>query len=243
MRQFGVSASLVTLAITSSAFAQAAGTSATAADSDTQVSLWTTIQSGGIIGVLIIVMSLVAVSFIIEHFMSIRRERLVPSRLVGELDALLEAKQYQDAQEACYRDGSFLGHVVAAGLDHVGSMFGYFDMQNAMQEVSEREIGRLYRKIEYLSFIGAASPMMGLLGTVIGMIESFNQIALAQGAATPTQLAGGISVALVTTCMGLIVAIPTMFFVSLFRNRIDGYVAEAETVVERLVGRFRHEQA
>ena len=75
--------------------------------------------------------------------------------------------------------------------------------------------------------------------TVTGMIRSFNQIAITEGAARPSQLAGGISEALVTTCMGLVVAIPTMFFVSFFRNRIDGYVAEAETVVEKLMGRFR----
>ena len=79
----------------------------------------------------------------------------------------------------------------------------------------------------------------GPLGTVTGMIRSFNQIAITEGAARPSQLAGGISEALVTTCMGLVVAIPTMFFVSFFRNRIDSCVAEAETVVEKLMGRFR----
>ena len=81
--------------------------------------------------------------------------------------------------------------------------------------------------------------MMGLLGTVTGMITAFNQIAQTEGTARPSQLAGGISEALVTTCMGLIVAIPTMFFVSLFRNRIQSYIAQTEVEVEKLMARFR----
>jgi biopolymer transport protein ExbB len=118
-------------------------------------------------------------------------------------------------------------------------MFGFFDMQNAMQEVSEREVSKLYRKLEYLSFIASTTPMLGLLGTVTGMIGSFNTIAASGGTANPSDLAGNISMALVTTCMGLIVAIPTMFFVAFFRKRIDSFVAESETVVEKLMGHFR----
>ncbi len=85
--------------------------------------------------------------------------------------------------------------------------------------------------------------MLGLLGTVTGMIRAFNQIAITEGTAKPSQLAGGISEALVTTCMGLVVAIPTMFFVSQFRNRVDSCVAETESVVEKLMGRFRQAPA
>jgi biopolymer transport protein ExbB len=204
-----------------------------------QISLWSTIKDGGVIGFLIILMSLVSVALIVEHFISIRRDRLIPPTLVDTLHEQLEVKAYQNAQEACAVDGSFLSLVIGSGLNQIGAMFGFFDMQNAMQEVSERQISKLYRKLDYLSFIAATSPMLGLLGTVTGMIRSFNQIALTEGTARPSQLAGGISEALVTTCLGLVVAIPTMFFVSFFRNRIDSYVAEAETVVEKLMGRFR----
>ena len=204
-----------------------------------QISLWSTVKAGGAIGVLIILMSLVSVALIIEHFISLRRDQLIPAALVRQLEEHLETKRYQHAQEACKQDGSFLGLVIGAGLNQIGAMFGFFDMQNAMQEVSERQISKLYRKLDYLTFIAATSPMLGLLGTVTGMIRSFNQIAQTEGTARPSQLAGGISEALVTTCMGLVVAIPTMFFVSFFRNRIDGHVAEAESVVEKLMGRFR----
>jgi len=204
-----------------------------------RISLWSTIAAGGVIGFLIVVASIVAGALVVENFISIRRERMVPAGLIDQLRGYIRAKQYPQAQQACAQDGSFLAQVIGAGLSQIGAMFGFFDMQNAMQEVSEREISKLYRKLEYLSFIASTSPMLGLLGTVTGMISSFNQIAQTEGTARPSQLAGGISEALVTTCLGLIVAIPTMFFVAFFRRRIDGYVAESETVVEKLMGHFR----
>ena len=185
-------------------------------------------------------MSCGAVALIVEHFLSIRRDRLIPEPVVDMLDAQLDQKQYETARATCKEDDSFLCQIVAAGLKHIDSMFGFFDMQSAMQEVSEREVSRLYRKLEYLTFIAATAPMLGLLGTVTGMISSFNVIAATEGTAKPSQLAGGISEALVTTCMGLIVAIPTSFFVSFFRNRIESIVSEAESVVEKLMGRFRN---
>jgi len=204
-----------------------------------RITLWTTIASGGVIGFLIILLSMVVTALVIEHFLTIRRDHLVPDALAFDVEAMLKEKKVKQAQELCAQDGSFLGNVLGAGLGQVGAMFGYFDMQSAMQETSEREVSKLYRKLEYLSFIAAASPMLGLLGTVTGMIRAFNKIAATEGAAVPSQLAGGISEALVTTCLGLVVAIPAMFFVSMFRNRVDSLVAEAETLVERLMARFR----
>jgi len=204
-----------------------------------RISLWSMIEAGGIIGHLIILLSMVAVALIVEHFLTIRRERLLPSPLAQTLEQHLVAQRYQEAQEACAADGSLLGKVVGAGLNQIGGMFGFFDMQNAMQEASEREISRLYRKLEYISLIAVIAPMLGLLGTVTGMIGAFNTIALTEGAAKPSQLAQGIWEALVTTVEGLVVAIPTMFCVAFFRNRIDGLVAEAEATVERLMSRFR----
>ena len=204
-----------------------------------EISLWSTIKDGGRIGYLIILMSMFSIALVIEHLVTIRRTRLVPAGLAEELEGLLRQKQYDEAVKLCNKDGSFLAIVVQAGLSQVGGMFGFFDMQSAMQEVSERQISKLYRKLEYLSFIAATAPMLGLLGTVTGMITAFNKIAATQGSANPSQLAGGISQALVTTCMGLVVAIPAMFFVSFFRNRIDEFVAETESIVEKLMGRFR----
>jgi biopolymer transport protein ExbB len=175
----------------------------------------------------------------VENFLYIRRDRMIPPDLMNELQENIQAKKYGEAQQMCAKDGSFLACVIGAGLSQVGSMFGFYDMQNTMQEVSEREVSKLYRKVEYLSFIATTAPLLGLLGTVTGMIATFNKIAQTEGTARPSQLAGGISEALVTTFEGLVVAIPTMFFVAFFRRRIDSFVAEAETSVEKLMGHFR----
>jgi biopolymer transport protein ExbB len=220
-------------------FGQTSPDQPTSTEEPYRISLWSTIATGGIIGYLIILASIVALALVVENFISIRHDRMVPDDLIEQLRGFIQDKKYPQAQQACAQDGSFLAHVIGAGLNQIGAMFGFFDMQNAMQEVSEREISKLYGKLEYLSFIASISPMLGLLGTVTGMISSFNQIALTEGTARPSQLAGGISEALVTTCLGLIVAIPTMFFVAFFRRRIDGFVAESETVVEKLMGNFR----
>ncbi len=208
-------------------------------DAPAAMSLWSLIAAGGIVGYFIILLSLVAVALVAEHFLSVRRKTLVPDELAEHLDELLNAEDYSAAQSVCAENGSFLAVIVGAGLNQLGGMFGFFDMQNAMEEASERQISKLYRKIEYLAFIAGVAPMLGLFGTVTGMIRAFNQIALTEGMARPSDLAGGISEALVTTCLGLAVAMPAMFFVAFFRNRIDSIVAEAEVLVERLMGRFR----
>ncbi len=207
------------------------------------ISLWTLIKAGGTVGWIIVLMSFAALAMVIDHFLSLRRENLIPTDLADQIEEHLEEKDYEKARELCEQNGSLLARVVGSGLSQIGGMFGFFDMQNAMTETTEREIARLYRKLDILSFIAVTAPMLGLLGTVTGMIRSFHMIASTEGAAKPSQLATGIYEALVTTAEGLIVAIPAMFFVSYFRTRIDHFVAEAEAVVERLMSRFRRQSA
>ena len=213
--------------------------SAAEAPEGKEISLWRTIRAGGIIGLIILLESLVALGLIVEHFLTLRRSRFVPEVLEQQAQSLLDEGNVAAVLELCKGSQSLLGITMAVGLERHGGVFGFFNMQSAMQEAAEREVARMHRKLEYITFIAATAPMMGLLGTVMGMMSSFNVISITGGAAKPSQLAGGISEALVTTCMGLIVAIPTMFFASLFRNRIDSCVAETEAVCERLTSGFR----
>jgi biopolymer transport protein ExbB len=115
------------------------------------------------------------------------------------------------------------------------SEFGFAEYRTAVEEAGEDFTGRLYRKTEVLNVIGSIAPMLGLLGTVVGMIEAFNTIAARQGMARPEELAGGIGQALITTLLGLFVAIPTMVAFSFFRNKIDSLVAEAGKRIERMM--------
>ena len=104
-----------------------------------------------------------------------------------------------------------------------------------MEEAGEDQTGKLYRRTEALHVIGSIAPMLGLTGTVLGMIDAFSTIAALEGMARPQELAGGIGQALTTTLLGLVVAIPSMVAFSFFRNKIDSIVSEAGKRIERLM--------
>jgi biopolymer transport protein ExbB len=108
-----------------------------------------------------------------------------------------------------------------------------------MEDTAEARTARQARRIEHLNVIGNISPMMGLLGTVIGMLRCFNEISQVSGSIDPKQLAAGIFEALVTTCLGLIVAIPTLYFYAIFRNRLDELAGEASVAAEQILASFK----
>ncbi|MEE3370471.1 MAG: MotA/TolQ/ExbB proton channel family protein [Planctomycetota bacterium] len=201
-------------------------------------SLFDTLADGGLVGVLIGLLSMIAVGFVVEHFIHIRHTTMMPENLVLDLEELIHDGQLEEATELCKdpSNDSLIAHVVLAGLERFqGSQFGFAEYKAAVEEAGEDQTGRLYRKTEVLNLIGSIAPMLGLTGTVLGMIDAFNQIAASGGMAKPDQLAAGIGQALVTTLMGLVVAIPTMIAFSFFRNRIDSIVAEAGKRVEQIL--------
>ncbi len=214
---------------------------ASATDSDTPKKKRTvlrTLMDGGFVGVLILLLSMVAVGFVVEHALTIRKSVLMPELVIAELDELIGQNRIDEAITACNepQNQSLVAYVVLAGLErYKGSEFGFAEYKAAVEEAGEDQTGRLYRKTEVLGLIGSIAPMLGLTGTVLGMITAFNTIAASGGMAKPDELAGGIGQALVTTLMGLVVAIPTMIAFSYFRNRIDSIVAEAGKCVEQIM--------
>ena len=196
------------------------------------------ITDGGTIGFIIILTGTVALGFAVEHALTINRSRLMPEEAIDDLTKMVKERKVDEAITYCEsrEHPSLLTNVVLAGLyRYKGSDYGYAEYRAAVEEAGEEQTSRLYRKTEVLSVIGAIAPMLGLLGTVQGMIEAFNTIAATGGAATPADLASSISKALVTTLEGLIVAIPTLSVLSFFRTRIDHLVAEAGSKVEQLL--------
>lgn len=215
-----------------------AGSEPSAQDEEEPNVLVKNLYAAGWIGALIGVASLVAVGFIIEHFVTLRRARLMPEDVLIDLEQMIQEGRLDDAIAYCEQPhaDSLAAHVVQAGLERFrSSEFGFADYKYAVEEAGEDETAKLYRKTEVLGVIGAIAPMLGLLGTVSGMISAFNIIAAKEGAARPDELAGSIGEALVTTFLGLIVAIPCTIFFSYFRNRIDSIVAEAGKRVERVL--------
>ncbi len=199
---------------------------------DGQVDVKALLQAGGTIGWVIVGLSVAMVALIIEHLLSIRRGSLMPRGLAEELHQQISAQQYQQADARCRERPSFLGFVVSAAIQDVG--LGYSAIEKSMEDACAEQAARLFRKIEYLSVIGVLAPMLGLMGTVWGMILAFGEFA--QNAnPQPTDLAPAISLALVTTLQGLIVAVPALAAFAWFRSRVDEYVAETSLIAEHVV--------
>ena len=196
------------------------------------------VKAGGYIGVIIILMSIVALGFGIEHTITIRKQRLMPEAFVDQLEDLISQGDVPAAIQCCEdpRNYSLTSEVVLAGLErYQNSEFGYADYKSAVEEAGEEYTAKLYRKTDGLNIIGVIAPMLGLFGTVEGMMEAFNIVASSEGAAKPYQLADSISKALVTTWLGLVVAIPAMMAFSFFRNKIDSLVSECGKRVEHIM--------
>jgi biopolymer transport protein ExbB len=201
-------------------------------DSDSPRSFIEIIAKGGPVGWLIIILSIAAVALVIEHVITIRHSVLIPPGLGEEVHGLLAEGKLTQADQRCRTEPSFLSHVLSAGMAEVDG--GWQAVEKAVEDSLAEQSARLFRKIEYLSVIGNIAPMLGLLGTVIGMIFAFREVADTQGAARAADLASGIYLALVTTVEGLIVAIPSLAAFAVFRNRVDHLVAEVAYVAQHV---------
>jgi biopolymer transport protein ExbB len=195
------------------------------------------ITAGGTIGFVILFCSFISLALIIEHIVNIKRDKIVPPQLIDEIEGMFENEEYQEALELCEAEPNFLTNILAAGLPKINA--GFETMKASMDEAGDEEAIKLQQKIGYLSLIGNISPMMGLFGTVTGMIEAFQKIATLGASVTPSDLADGISKALVTTFLGLFVAIPTMIAYFFFRNKVVRVTLEIGAIADDLVERFR----
>ena len=191
------------------------------------------ILAGGIIGHVIIFLSVVSVAFMIEHLITIRLNVLIPPGLADDVVKNLSTGKWNEAAQQCRNDPSFLGSILTAGLSDCE--LGWESVEKAVEDATAEHAARLYRKTEYLNVIGNIAPMLGLLGTVVGMVIAFRDLADSGGFAKGGELAEGIYLALVTTVEGLIVAIPSITAYSIFNNRIALYVAEATYVADQVL--------
>lgn len=200
-----------------------------AADAFSRLDAWQLLEAGGTIGWLIVALSIAFMALLIEHLLTVRQGTLVPRGLAGEVHRLIEQGQFHAALSACEKQPSFLAAVLAAGLAEVE--LGYSAVEKAMEDAAQQQAARLYRKLEYFTMIGTITPMLGLLGTVWGMILAFMEFEVKANPA-PSELAPGIYKALVTTLQGLCVAIPALAAYAVLRNRTDELVAETSLKAE-----------
>ena len=180
-------------------------------------------------------LSFALVALLVMCFLQLRRTVLMPPELMEGFENHLDKKEFQQAYELAKADDSYLGRVLSIGL--VKLQVGRQQAIDAMRETQAEEAMQLEHKISYVSLIGAIAPMFGLLGTVSGMVSAFTVIA--QSATQPKhhELASGISQALVTTLIGLWIAIPATACFSLFRNWLEQLNSDVDTEAVRLISK------
>lgn len=194
--------------------------------------MWELIKSGGWIMLPIIVCSVIAVAIVAERLWTLRPGKINPPHLLGEVWRWVQAKQLDSGKLKELRKGSPLGQILAAGL--ANSRHGRDIMKESIQEAGTKVVNELERYLTPLGTIAAITPLLGLLGTVLGMIEIFSAF-MGSGMANAPQLAGGIAKALITTAAGLIVAIPALFFHRFLQRRVDELVVGMEQEAIKLV--------
>ena len=204
------------------AFAQEAGIPAATKG----MTFWQICVAGGWTMIFIGLCSILGMALVIDLFISLRRSAMMPVEYVGAVKTAIKNGDMQGATNLGSLRKGFLVNVVQAGIDKSGHELKI--IQDSMTIVGVKEATGLQQKIGYLSSIGTISPMLGLLGTVLGMIRSFNVIAFEAGLGKPTLLAAGVSQALITTAFGLIVGIPVMAFFFYFRNKAQEIITDIE---------------
>jgi len=203
---------------------------------ETQSFLDLILKGDGTIGWVIIFLSVVGLALIIEHAINVSRDKLAPPDVIEHLESLLDAQNVQEAYDFCEANPGYLTNVMAAALPKLSH--GFDSMEQAAHDVEEEESIKLHAKISWLSLIGNIAPLLGLLGTVAGMLRAFGKIETTQNP-SPSELAGGIKMALVTTMLGLTVAVPVMVGFFFFRNRVVRIILEIAAITEDLLDRFR----
>ncbi|MCX7421174.1 MAG: MotA/TolQ/ExbB proton channel family protein [Planctomycetia bacterium] len=194
------------------------------------------IAASGPFGACIFVESFIMVALIIMCLLQIRRQNFLPPEFIAGYEAKLGAQDYQGAFNLAKSDDSLLARLLAVGMSKFQR--GPDAVMKAMSELGEDENMLLEHRLNYLALIATTAPMFGLLGTVQGMVQAFEEIANSNTTPKPSELAEGIQLALVTTLEGLIVAIPAMIAYSLLRNRVIRLMFDTGLVSEDLINRL-----
>jgi biopolymer transport protein ExbB len=183
-----------------------------------------------------LIMSILFITFLVMGIMATGKSSFTPPDLIQGVDESLQSGNPQAAVDLVRADESFLGQIVGAGLEKISG--GRDTAMENMAITGEDETMKLEHKLSYLALLGNIAPMVGLLGTVHGMILSFAVIANSDQTPKPAKLAGGIQTALYTTMAGLILAIPAIIAFNLLKSKMQRQVAEAGHEAEAMLDRF-----
>ena len=187
-------------------------------------------RMGGWLMYVLAALSVLGLALIVYYVLVLRARNIAPAAQALRLRELLRERRGRDAREFCAQQPTALAAVAAAGLDFMKENPGVKPdmLKEIMESEGARQAGRMQNMIHYLLDLSAVAPMVGLLGTVIGMLKAFNSVAFDLAKARPMELAAGVGQALITTIAGLIVAIPAMMAYSWFRGRVIKLTGQLE---------------
>jgi len=237
---FGMLPLLATLVVTAAAQEPATGKIVATGES-AQISFWEIIERGGVVMYPLAALSFIAILLVVFYFLTIRQSTVVTTHFMKSAEMLVRKRDDLGLLDLCNRTDECIARITQRTIDFTSNTPSATigDVREITEAEGTRQASILSQRITYLADIGAIAPMVGLLGTVFGMIKSFNEIAQDSFiGAGQIQLAGGVSEALITTAGGLIIGIPSLIFYSVFRGRVQRLISELEAASTHFLALF-----
>lgn len=192
------------------------------------------IEASGPIGFFLLGISIYFLALVVQLFLELNEKQAVPPALVESIKTAIKERRFQDAYDACKENESPLAKQVRAGIAQLAN--GKADAKEAIEETNEEIVAAMESRISYLATIGTLGPMIGLVGTIMGMIFAFQEIATSVGTQPrPEKVAEGISTALFITLEGVAISVPAIFFFAFFRNRVVHLALHSKNAADRLI--------
>ncbi len=200
--------------------------------------LWWFLESSGAIGAVILMLSIYFVATVTRLFLEMRPQVAAPPALVADLTDLLQRREFKEIYATVKEDKSFLGRLLATGIAELPN--GLAEARDSMERVGEAVTVEMEKKISMLAVLGTLGPMIGLLGTLKGMIASFSVIALSDVQLKASEVAAGISEALLLTFEGVALSVPAIYFFAVFRNRVATISVSTLLEADEYLRHFAH---
>ena len=221
-----------TLAIATSSFAQAAAGADAPAKKAPKGVFELVIGHIDFVTISVAILSIIGLTLIIQAFIKNRASVFMPEETTNQIREMIAQRKFKELIEFTENDPSFISRALNPALKRAPS---FSSMKEAMETAIGEQTAEAFRKIEFLNIIGNMGPLLGLLGTVLGMIQAFSAMQAAEGAADPSELAGGISTALCHTFLGLFLAIPCLAVFGIVRTMVDRLTVRGALVAEELL--------
>ena len=196
------------------------------------------VHTSGLIGLFLLILSIYFVSTVIRLFLELRPQVVAPAELVEECEDLLQKRQFKEIYGVVKDDPSLFARCVSTGIGELPN--GLSEARDAMERVGESATVEMEKKISMLAVLGTLGPMIGLLGTLKGMIASFGVIARGESGLDASEIAEGISEALLLTFEGVLLSVPSIYFFALFRNRVMALSVNTVLQADEFLRHFAH---